>query len=76
MQQEPTLDEMLADPIVRALMKSDCVEEADIRSLLCRVRHKCGTCARSFFAADALSIPASRTASETSLSFVTTDKMD
>src|SRR5437762_8540356 len=31
---EPTIDEMLADPIVRLLMARDCVGEADLRRLI------------------------------------------
>ena len=31
---EPSLEEMLADPIVRALMESDGVDPAEVRALL------------------------------------------
>lgn len=37
---ELTLDEMLADPIVRKVMKSDSVDESHIRKLLSRQHEK------------------------------------
>jgi hypothetical protein len=37
---EPTLDEMLADPIVRLLMLRDGVRETDVRGLVERLRHR------------------------------------
>lgn len=35
----PRLNEMLADPIVRATMRSDKVRDAELRDLLRKVRH-------------------------------------
>lgn len=35
---EPTLEEMLADPIVRLIMKRDGVEESDMRRQIDRVK--------------------------------------
>ena len=37
---ELTLDEMLADPIVRKVMKSDSVDESHIRKLMTRQHEK------------------------------------
>lgn len=37
---ELTLDEMLADPMVRLVMRRDGVEETDLRALLRRVRDR------------------------------------
>jgi hypothetical protein len=34
---EPTLEEMLADPIVQAVMRADAVEEQEIEALLDQV---------------------------------------
>jgi hypothetical protein len=36
---EPTLEEMLADPIIRLIMSRDGVNERDMRSQLDRVQH-------------------------------------
>lgn len=35
---EPTLEEMLADPIVQLLMKRDNVAAEDVRRLFCKAR--------------------------------------
>jgi hypothetical protein len=37
-EQEPPLDDMFEDPIIRALMASDRVEPSDVVALLCRAR--------------------------------------
>lgn len=37
---ELTLDEMLADPIVRKVMKSDSVDESHVRKLMSRQHEK------------------------------------
>ncbi len=39
-QGELTLDQMLADPIVRLLMRRDGVEEADVRMLMARLHQQ------------------------------------
>lgn len=43
--EEPSLNELIADPMVRALMARDAVAEADLRQLIERVRNRldCGT---------------------------------
>ena len=38
LESEPTLDDVLADPVVRAVMSRDRVEAQDLRGLLQRVR--------------------------------------
>lgn len=38
LESEPTLDDVLADPLVRAVMSRDRVEAEDLRGLLQRVR--------------------------------------
>ena len=37
---EPTLDDLLAEPIVRLLMQRDGVDEAELRALVDRVRRR------------------------------------
>ena len=37
---EPRLDELLADPLIRLVMASDAVEEADIRRLAHAAAHR------------------------------------
>lgn len=39
---ELTLEQMLADPIVRLVMRRDGVEEAELRALASRVRRRLG----------------------------------
>lgn len=38
--EEPSLNDLIADPMVRALMARDAVAEADLRRLIDRVRDK------------------------------------
>ena len=38
--EEPSLSELIADPMVRALMARDAVAEADLRDLIERVRDR------------------------------------
>jgi hypothetical protein len=38
--EEPNLNELIADPMVRALMARDAVAEADLRRLMERVRDR------------------------------------
>ena len=38
--QEPNLNDLIADPMVRALMARDAVAEADLRHLIDRVRDR------------------------------------
>ncbi len=40
--QEPDLDDVIDDPIVRAVMMRDAVEEGDLRRLIDRVRFTLG----------------------------------
>ena len=49
-EREPTLDELLQEPIVRMLMKADGASESDIRALLPAARSdrkQSGVCRRS-----------------------------
>jgi hypothetical protein len=40
MQHEPTLDDLLNEPIVRLVMKADGVTEADLRVLVAELRRR------------------------------------
>lgn len=42
---EPTVAELLSDPIIRAVMSADGVDEAQLRELLDRVSREQSTCA-------------------------------
>ena len=45
--EEPSLNDLFADPMVRALMARDAVVEADLRRLIDRVRDKLDSGTRS-----------------------------
>jgi hypothetical protein len=38
--EEPSLNDLIADPMIRALMARDAVAEADLRGLMDQVRHR------------------------------------
>jgi hypothetical protein len=38
--EEPSLNDLIADPMIRALMARDAVAEADLRGLIDQVRHR------------------------------------
>lgn len=40
-EQEPSINDMLQDPIMQAVMRRDAVEEAELRRLLDRLRRDC-----------------------------------
>jgi hypothetical protein len=42
---EPSIDELLADPLIRALMAADGVDPDELRALLCSAAERLRACA-------------------------------